>query len=102
MRSIIAHEIEGHYLRKINGRKSDFSILASGTAGYLEIDEGIAIHNQARFVHSGDQKYYSIYERYYFLAYALKYSYRKFIEKLTEYYDGDYEKVFRYMLRVKR
>ena len=102
MRSIIAHEIEGHYLRKVNGRKSDFSILARGTAKYIETDEGIAIYNQNRFVSDRDRKYYSIFERYYFVQYALKHSYRRLIKHLAEFYDDDYERVFTFMLRLKR
>ncbi len=102
MRSIIAHEIEGHYLRKINGRKSQFSILSRGSAWYLEIDEGIAIYNQDRFITPVDKKYYSIFERYYFVQYALKHSYKRLIKHLAEFYDDDYERVFAYMLRLKR
>jgi len=102
MRSIIAHEIEGHYLRKINGRKSPFSILARWSAWYLEIDEWIAIYNQNRFITPVDKKYYSIFERYYFLQYALKHSYRRLVKHLAEFYDDDYERVFAYMLRLKR
>jgi hypothetical protein len=32
MRSIIAHEIEGHYLRKFNGRKLNYDIFGHATA----------------------------------------------------------------------
>ncbi|MDA9129430.1 flavohemoglobin expression-modulating QEGLA motif protein, partial [Candidatus Gracilibacteria bacterium] len=102
MRSIIAHEIEGHYLRKVNGRKSEFSILSRGTAGYIETDEGLAIYNQSRFVNQYDRKYYSIFERYYFIQYALKHSYKKLVKHLADFYDNDYERVFTFMLRVKR
>lgn len=102
MRSIIAHEIEGHYLRKVNGRKSEFSILARGAARYIETDEGLAIYNQNRFVSDTDRKYYSIFERYYFVQYALKHSYRRLIKHLAEFYDDDYERVFTFMLRLKR
>lgn len=102
MRSIIAHEVEGHYLRKINGRKSPFSIMSRWAARYIETDEGIAIYNQNRFITAQDKKYYSIYERYYFTGYALKHSYRRLIKHLAEFYDDDYERVFAYMLRLKR
>lgn len=102
MRSIIAHEIEGHYLRKINGRQSPYSIMARGAARYIETDEWIAIYNQNRFITPRDKKYYSIYERYYFTGYALKHSYRRLIKHLAEFYEDDYERVFAYMLRLKR
>lgn len=102
MRSIIAHEVEWHYLRKLNGRKSDFSLLSRGWARYIETDEGIAIYNQNRFLTPKDKKYYSIFERYYFVQYALKHSYRRTVKHLAEFYDDDYERVFAYMLRLKR
>lgn len=102
LRSIVAHEIEGHYLRKINGKLSKYSIFSRGTAWYIETEEGIAIYNQMRFITSRDRKYYSIFERYYFVQYALKHSYRRLIKKLVEDYNGDYERVFTYMLRLKR
>lgn len=102
MRSIIAHEIEWHYLRKINGRKSSFKIMSRGGARYIETDEGIAIYNQNRFLSENDKKYYGIFERYYFLAYAQKHSYKRLIERLIKFYDHDYERVFTYMLRLKR
>lgn len=102
MRSIIAHEVEWHYLRKINGRKTPFSIMSRWSAWYIETDEWIAIYNQNRFVTPQDRKYYSIYERYYFTHYALKHSYRRLIKHLCEMYNNDYERVFTYMLRLKR
>ena len=102
LRSIIAHEIEWHYLRRINWRQLNYKIFSSWTANYLEIDEGIAIYNQNRFLSKTDKKYYSIFERYFFLAYSLEHSYEKLLEKMLEYYDNDYEKVFNYILRLKR
>lgn len=102
LRSIIAHEIEGHYLRRINGRNLPYSILSSWTAKYIEIDEWIAIYNQNRFLSVTDRKYYWIFERYFFLEYALDHSYKKLLSKMEEYYDYDYSKIFNYILRLKR
>lgn len=102
MRSIVAHEIEWHYLRKLNGRKSSLKLFERGWANYIETDEGIAIYNQNRFLTPQDRKYYSIFERYFFVEYAKKHSYKRLIRKLIEFYDGDYERVFVYMLRLKR
>lgn len=102
LRSIIAHEIETHYLRKLNGREQQLSIFSRGTAGYTEIEEGIAICNQSRFISEKDRKYYSIFERYYFLEYARKHSYRRLVTKLVGYYDSDFAKVFDLILRIKR
>ncbi len=102
MRSIIAHEIEWHYLRKINWKKIPYMIFWHWTAWYLEIDEWIAIYNQNRFLSKIDRKYYWIFERYYFVNYALKHSYSKLVEKMLEYYDNDYQRVFTYLIRLKR
>ncbi len=102
IRSIIAHEIEWHYLRKFNWKKIKFSIFSKGTAGYLQTEEWIAIYNQNRFLNKSSSKYYNIFERYYFINFTQKHSYRRLMEKLTEYYNNNLEKVFLYMLRLKR
>lgn len=101
-RSIIAHEIEGHYLRTLNAQSLPYKVLQKWTAGYIETEEWIAIYNQYRFLSEKQQKYYSIYERYYFTHYALKHSYTQLVQKMCEYYDDDYWRVFDYLLRLKR
>ncbi len=102
LRSIIAHEIEWHYLRRINWKKIKYKIFSSWTANYLEIEEAVAIYNQNRFLWKSDRKFYSIFERYYFLSYALNNSYKNLLEKMIQYYNWDLEKVFNYILRLKR
>ncbi|MDQ7021946.1 MAG: DUF1704 domain-containing protein, partial [Candidatus Gracilibacteria bacterium] len=102
MRSIIAHEIEGHYLRRVNGRKLDYNIFSAGTAKYIEIDEGIAVYNQNRFLNNQDIKFYGIYEGYYLLNFALNNSYNNLLEKLLEFYKYDFEKIFNRLVRIKR
>jgi alpha-L-glutamate ligase-like protein len=101
-RSIIAHEIEWHYLRRLNWRKLEYDIFSFGTAWYLETDEWIAIYNQNRFLWEFDRKFYGIFERYYFLSYALKGSYGDLLKMAKKYYNNDLEKVFNYILRLKR
>lgn len=102
LRSIIAHEIEGHYLRKINGGKLGYHVFTTWTAWYLEYDEWIAIYNQNRFLSERDRKYFGIFERYYFVHYATKHSYDALFKKMKEYYGDDYERIFNYILRLKR
>ncbi len=102
LRSIIAHEIEWHYLRKINWKKLDYSIFWHGTSGYLEIDEWISIYNQNRFLSKYDRKFYWIFERYYFTNFALNNSYKALLNKMIEYYSWDLDKVFTYITRLKR
>jgi len=102
MRSIIAHEIEWHYLRRLNGKNLDYKIFSSWTARYIEIDEWIAVYNQNRFLSNSDFKYYWIYEWYYLLNYAEKHSYKELLEKLLEFYKYDLWKVFDRIVRIKR
>jgi len=101
-RSVIAHEIEWHYLRSINARNLPYEILQKWSAGYLSTEEGVAIYNQNRFLSPKQHKYYSIFERYYFLRYAQKHSFRRLVENMLEYYESDYARVFDYILRLKR
>ena len=102
LRSIVAHEIEWHYLRKLNWRKIDYNIFWHWTAGYLEIDEWIAVFNQNRFLWNNDRKFYWIFERYYFVDYALKNNYNSLLKKAKEFYGWDLERVFTYITRLKR
>ncbi len=102
IRSIIAHEIESHYLRKFNWLNSKYTIFKNGTANYVTTEEWIAIYNQNRFLTNKDPKYYSNKERYYFIDFALKHSYKETIQEFLKYYDNDYESIFRYLLRLKR
>lgn len=102
LRSIIAHEIEWHYLRKYNWRKLDFEIFSAWTWWYLEIEEWIAIYNQSRFLSEKDKKTYSIYEKYYIMNYSINNSYDKLLNMLKEYYKEDYKKIFQTIIRLKR
>ncbi len=102
MRSIVAHEIEGHFLRKFNGKKMDYSLFGHGTAGYLEIDEGIAIYNQNRFLNTFDKKYYWIFEWYHLVDFALNNSYRQLVDEAMDICNYDLEEAFYKILRLKR
>jgi hypothetical protein len=102
LRSIVAHEIEGHYLRKLNWNKLKYKIFWTWTANYLATEEGIAIYNQSRFLKQTDLKYYNIFERYFFINYANSHSGEKLVEKMLEYYNDDYERVFTDISRIKR
>lgn len=102
LRAVIAHEIEGHYLRRVNGRKSKFWILQNGTAWYITTEEWLAIYNQMRFLSKNDSKYYSVFERYKFLDYANKLPYEELVKRHLKYYDNNYGIVFNYLIRLKR
>lgn len=102
LRAVIAHEIEWHYLRRVNGRKTNFWILQNWTAWYITTEEWLAIYNQMRFLSKNDSKYYSVFERYKFLDYAFKLPYEELLKRHLEYYNNDYTKVFNYIIRLKR
>ena len=102
MRSIVAHEIEWHFLGKLNGKKMDYAIFGHGTAKYIEADEWIAIYNQNRFLNTFDRKYYGIFESYYLLNFALNNSYKKLVDEVMDITNYDLEKTFSKILRIKR
>lgn len=102
IRSIVAHEIEGHYLRKVNGLKHKFTIFSQWTAGYLPLEEGIAIYNQNKFLTKSDRKYYSPSERYYFIDYLQNHSYSETLEEFKRFYENDFGAIYKYLIRFKR
>lgn len=102
MRSIVAHEIEWHFLRKFNWKKMEYSIFWHGTAKYIEADEWIAIYNQNRFLNTFDRKYYWIFESYHLLDFALNNSYKKLVDEVMDITNYDLDKTFSKILRLKR
>lgn len=102
IRSIIAHEVETHYLRKVNAKKYKYQIFANGTADYLETEEGLAIYNQNKFINSTFAKYYGSSERYCLIDFAQKNSYKAFVSELKRLYGEDYMTISNYLIRLKR
>ncbi|MBW7954386.1 DUF1704 domain-containing protein [Candidatus Gracilibacteria bacterium] len=102
IRSVIAHEVETHYLRKLNGEKLKYEIFKSGTGNYLQTEEGLAIYNQNRFIKNTYSKYYTSAERYYLIDFALNHNYNFFVKELLDYYNNDYRVVGNYLIRLKR
>jgi hypothetical protein len=102
IRSIIAHEIETHYLRRYNWQKLKYSIFSHGWANYSLIEEWLAAYNQNKFLTKKDAKYYSIFERYYFIDYWINNTYKNLIKEFKKYYNDDYITIFNYLVRFKR
>lgn len=102
IRSIIAHEIEGHYLRKINAKRWKFEMFSSGTGGYLSCEEWLATYNQNKFLSKNDKKYYYNAERYFFIDSMMVNWYQETLWKMKEFYNNDFESIFKYILRMKR
>lgn len=102
IRSIIAHEFEWHYLRKINWRKQKLKIFSYWTAWYMWLEEWIATYNQDPFIDSSYEKYFFNAERYYFINYIQKHNYEELINELKKYYENDFSKIFDMLVRLKR
>lgn len=102
IRPIIAHEVEWHYLRKFNAKKTKYLIFERWTAWYISCEEWIAIFNQNKFLSKNDKKYYYIFERYIFIDYMINNWLTKTINKMKEFYNNDYDAIFKYILRLKR
>lgn len=102
LRSIIAHEVEWHYLKKINGRKFPYKILSTWTAWYISDEEWVAIYNQNRFLTPKDKKYYSIFKGYVTLNKAMNYWYDEFMEYMFNNHWDNFDRIFNVVARLKR
>lgn len=58
LKGTIAHEIETHVFRAMNGALQPYKIFQRGLAGYLTTEEGLAIYNQERTESSETEKKY--------------------------------------------
>lgn len=56
---LLTHEIGTHVLRKENSHLHPYKIFSTGTAKYLETEEGLAIYNQSKFTDEETQKNYT-------------------------------------------
>lgn len=54
LRRLIVHEVEVHAFRAQNGSETGFKILTKGTAGYLDIEEGLGILLECALENSWD------------------------------------------------
>jgi hypothetical protein len=79
-----------------------YSLFSHGTAKYLEIDEGIAIYNQNRFLNSFDRKYYGIFEGYFLVDFAKSHTYNELLDQIMHMCHYDLEKTFNKLARLKR
>lgn len=98
----MAHEIEGHYLRRFNAGLQDFEIFSLGTARYVETEEGLAIYNQHRFLSQDTSKYYTMYRLYATMDYARNHSFKELVMYLSSIFGGDLVRVFQAIVRMKR
>lgn len=100
--SILAHEIDTHLVRYLNGMKSWRNILKSWTGYYLKDEEGLAIWNASKFLPEWYEKN-SIYKKYYLTNEAAKYSFSKLIDIINFMYPyRSTERKFKTAIRIKK
>lgn len=100
--SILAHEIDTHLVRYMNGRKSWWNILADGTGWYLQDEEWLAVYNATKKLPAWYEKT-SIHKKYFLVNEAQKYSFSKLVDVLRFIYpDWNIERLFKTAIRMKK
>jgi len=100
--SILAHEIDTHLVRHLNGVKSGRNILKSGTGNYLKDEEGLAIYNASKILPQEYEKD-SMYKKYYLVKEAENHDFKKTFELFKFIYpEKETERLFKWVLRIKK
>lgn len=100
--SILAHEIDTHLVRHLNGGKTWWNIFKSGTGGYLKDEEGLAIYNARKYLPEWYEKN-SIYKKYFLTKEAEKLDFTKLVELIGLIYPNRWtERKFKTALRMKK
>lgn len=76
---LIAHEVDTHLTRYLNGKKSWWKIFASGTANYLRDEEGLAIWNAKQKLPEWYESFW-IYKKYYLLHEAMHLNFKQLFD----------------------
>jgi hypothetical protein len=100
--SILAHEVDTHLVRYLNGLKSWRNILKSWTGNYLKDEEWLAIYNANKFLPEEYEKD-SIYKKYYLVKEAENLDFKK-LANIIEFMYPQYSKEFYFKtaLRIKK
>lgn len=100
--AILAHEIDTHLTRYINGTKTGRNIFRTGTWFYLKDEEGLAIYNAMNKLPK-DYINLWIYKKYFLLKESQKYSFEKIVD-LTKflYPEKNLERIFKTIIRLKK
>ena len=100
VKRLIVHEINVHTQRSYNGEKQRYKIFNYGTANYEETEEGLAFYMEEKnnLLTNNALKNYG--GRVLAISLALKYSFRKTFNILTEYFSE--EEAYHLALRAKR
>ncbi len=102
LKALIAHEIETHIFRLENGRLQKYRIFEHGTAGYLRIEEGLAIHNQNQLHISLGEKYFTPAHNVVAIYLGNQLSFLDLYHQLVDIYQLNPERAWRTCIRVKR
>lgn len=102
LQSILAHEIDTHLMRHINGMKSGWEIFKSGTWYYLRDEEGLAIWNASKILPEDYEKL-SFYKKYFLTKEAMNYSFSKIADLVKFLYPGrSLEGIFKTCIHLKK
>jgi hypothetical protein len=100
--AIIAHEIDTHLVRYLNGKKSGRKIFSSGTGNYLKDEEGLAIWNAKQKLPEGYESL-GIYKQYFMLNAAKDLNFKQICDLIhTLYPHYLIEKIFKTGIRARK
>ncbi|HRX63503.1 MAG TPA: DUF1704 domain-containing protein [Candidatus Absconditabacterales bacterium] len=102
LESVLAHEIDTHLMRYINGANSGWNIFKEGVGFHIKDEEGLAIYNASKHLPSEFEKL-SFYKKYFLLKEAQKYPFGKLTD-LTKflYPEKNLERIFNTILKLKK
>lgn len=102
LQALLAHEVDIHLMRYLNGQKSGRNIFKSGTAYYLKDEEGLAVWSAMKVLPEGEENL-AIYKKYYLLAECGHYDFQSMKNLVYVLYPNrSLEGIFKTILRVKK
>lgn len=102
MQSILAHEIDTHLIRYINGSKTWWNIFKEWVWYHIIDEEWLAIYNANKYLPNGYEKL-SFYKKYFLLRESQKYSFAKLVDLVKFLYpEKRIEWIFNTILRMKK
>ena len=102
LKAVIVHEISTHIFRLENARLQKYKIFETGTAGYLETEEGLAAYNQKQLnIPMGEKDHWMAY-RVIGAYLADEMSFVDLFHYMKEYYGLDDEPAWKTCVRTKR
>ncbi len=102
LNALLAHEIDTHLVRYLNGVKSGWHIFSSGTAHYLRDEEGLAIWNALQSDPEGSENL-AMYRKYYLLHAGKDRNFSEMVELMYALNPNrTYEGMFKSILRIKK